>query len=55
MKVYDVTCEGVVTRQVTVEAANVIEAAQAARQEFASLLGADKDAVAVIEVEKQGE
>lgn len=55
MKLYHVLCEGVVTRQITVKAANSAEATTAARQEFASLLGADKDAVAVIEVEKQGE
>lgn len=52
MRTYEVTCEGVVTRRITVEAANSAEAIAEARQEFASLLGADIQGVAVIEVEK---
>lgn len=52
MKVYHVLCEGVVTRQITVEAANSAEAITEARQEFASLLGASKNAVAIISVDR---
>lgn len=68
MKVYHVLCEGVVTRQITVEAANSAEAMNEARQEFASLLGARKVAIisfdrhedtlrreAAIQAAKQGE
>ena len=50
MKTYEVICEGVVQRLVLVEATNSAEAAQLARQEFASLVGAEKDAVAVVDI-----
>ena len=53
MKVYEVVCEGLVQRTITVEAANSAEASRAARQEFASLLGAHKDAVAVVDIYKE--
>ena len=52
MKTYEVTCEGVVQRRVLVEANNSAEATKEARREFASLVGADIEGVAVIEVEK---
>jgi len=50
MKTYEVVCEGVVQRLVLVEATNAAEAAQAARQEFSALTGAEKDAVAVVDI-----
>ena len=53
MKVYEVVCEGLVQRTITVEAANSAEASRAARQEFASLVGAYQDAVAIVDIYKQ--
>ena len=50
MKTYEVVCEGVVQRTVFIEAENSVEAAHAARQEFASLVGADKEAVAIVDI-----
>jgi len=52
MKTYEVTCEGVTQRKVLVEATNSAEASRTARQEFASLVGADINGVAIIEIEK---
>lgn len=48
MKTYEVVCEGVVQKLVLVEATNSAEAAQLARKEFASLVGAEK--VAVVDI-----
>ena len=50
MKTYEVVCEGVVQRLVLVEATNSAEAAEAARQEFASLVGAEKEGVAIVDI-----
>lgn len=50
MKTYEVICEGVVQRRIIVEAKNSAEASSAARQEFASLVGADKEGVAVVDI-----
>ena len=52
MKKYEVTCEGVVQRRIFVEANNSAEATKEARREFASLLGASKNAVAIISVDR---
>ena len=50
MKTYEVVCEGVVQRTVLIEAKNSVEAAEAARQEFASLVGADREGVAIVDI-----
>ena len=50
MKTYEVVCEGVVQRLVLVEATNAAEAAQAARQEFSALTGADREGVAIVDI-----
>jgi len=50
MKTYEVICEGVIQRLVLVEATNAAEAAQLARREFSALTGAEKDAVAVLDI-----
>ena len=49
-KTYEVICEGVVQRLVLVEATNAAEAAQAARQEFSALTGADREGVAIVDI-----
>ena len=50
MKTYEVVCEGVVQRLVLVEATNGVEAAQAAREEFSALTGADREGVAILDI-----
>ena len=50
MKTYEVICEGVVQRLVLVEATNAAEAAQAARQEFSELTGAEKEGIAILDI-----
>jgi len=50
MKTYEVVYEGVVQRLVLVEATNAAEAAQAARQEFSALTGADREGVAIVDI-----
>ena len=50
MKTYEVVCEGVVQRTVFIEAENSVVAAQEARREFASLVGADMAAVAIVDI-----
>jgi len=53
MKTYEVICEGVVQKTITVEADNPASAAEQARKEFAALTGAYKDAVAVVDIYKE--
>jgi len=53
MKTYEVICEGIVQRRIVVEATNAVEASRAARAEFAALTGAEKDAVAVVDIYKE--
>ena len=50
MKTYEVVCEGVVQRMLLVEATNPVDAVDKARTEFASLTGADREGVAVIDI-----
>lgn len=50
MKTYEVICEGVVQRLVLVEAANAVDAAQAARKFFSELTGAEKEGVAIVDI-----
>ena len=50
MKTYEVICEGVVQRLVLVEATNAAEAAQAARQEFCALTGAEREGIAILDI-----
>jgi hypothetical protein len=50
MKTYEVVCEGVVQRLVLVEATNAVDAAQAAREEFSALTGAEKEGVAIVDI-----
>ena len=53
MKTYEVICEGIVQRRIFVEATNAVEASREARAEFAALTGAEKDAVAVVDIHKE--
>lgn len=55
MKTYEVVCEGVVSRLVLVEAANSVEAAQLAREEFSALTGAEMEGVGVIDIYSEKE
>lgn len=50
MKTYEVVCEGVVQRLVFVEATNAVDAAQAAREEFFALTGAEKEGIAIVDI-----
>ncbi len=50
MKTYEVVCEGVVQRLVLVEATNAVDAAQAAREEFCALTGAEKEGIAILDI-----
>jgi hypothetical protein len=50
LKTYEVICEGVVQRLVLVEATNAVDAAQAAREEFSALTGADREGVAILDI-----
>jgi len=50
MKTYEVVCEGVVQRLILVEAANAVDAANAARKEFSALTGAEKEGVGIVDI-----
>lgn len=53
MKTYEVICEGVVQRTLHIQADDPVTAAEEARREFASLTGAHKEAVAVVDIYKE--
>ena len=50
MRTYEVTVEGVVSRVIIVEAENGAEAWHEAKAEFASLTGAERESIAVVDV-----
>ena len=50
MRTYEVVCEGLASRLVIVESDNQVDAWRAAQAEFASLTGAERDAVAVVDI-----
>ena len=50
MRTYEVECEGLVSRRITIEAKNGVEAWHKAKAEFAALTGADRESVAVVDV-----
>ena len=52
MKTYEVVCEGLVSRLVIVESDNQVDAWRAAKAEFASLTGAEREEVAVVDIKE---
>ena len=51
-KCYEVFCEGMVNRYITVEANNAEEAKKAAALEFSLLVGANENDVKIIDLEE---
>ena len=51
-KCYEVFCEGMVNRYITIEANNAEEAQKAAAREFSLLVGANENDVKIIDLEE---